>query len=52
MLRRGIGQERMFEEAARRSSLDDIANLIDWVPVACRLCTRSCQSHQANGSPL
>jgi len=37
MPRRRIGQERMFEEAARRSGLDDLIDLIDWAPVASRL---------------
>lgn len=37
MPRRRIGQETLFEEAPKRSSLDDIATLIDWAPVAAAL---------------
>lgn len=37
MPRRRIGQEILFHEAPRRSSLDGIADLIDWMPVAAEL---------------
>lgn len=37
MPRRRIGQETLFEEAPKRSSLDDIAILIDWAAVEAAL---------------
>jgi IS5 family transposase len=33
MPRRRIGQETLLHEAAKRSSLDEIAELIDWAPI-------------------
>ena len=35
--RRRIGQEALFPREARRSSLDEIADLIDWSPVEAQL---------------
>lgn len=37
MPRRRIGQERLFQEEPKRSSLDEIADLIDWSPVEAAL---------------
>ena len=37
MPRRRIGQETLFQEAPKRSPLDEIAALIDWAPVAAAL---------------
>lgn len=37
MPRRRIGQETLFQEAPERSSLDEIATLIDWAPVEAAL---------------
>jgi len=37
MSHRRIGQETLFQEAPKRSSLDEIATLIDWAPVETRL---------------
>ena len=37
MPRRRIGQETLFQDAPTRSSLDEIAALIDWRPVEATL---------------
>jgi IS5 family transposase len=37
MPRRRIGQEALFQETPKRSSLDEIAGLIDWAPVEAAL---------------
>ena len=37
MAHRGIGQEALFPRASHRSSLDEIADLIDWSPIKARL---------------
>jgi IS5 family transposase len=37
MPRRRIGQETLFEDPPKRSSLDEIAGLIDWAPVEAAL---------------
>jgi IS5 family transposase len=37
MPRRRIGQETLFQDAPKRSSLDEIAMLIDWAAVSARL---------------
>ena len=37
MAHRQIGQEALFPRESRRSSLDEIAELIDWSPIEAQL---------------
>jgi len=53
MPRRRIGQETMFEAPARRSSLDEIAGLIDWAEIDARLAIiHSAPRGEASWPPL
>lgn len=53
MPRRRIGQETMFGAGEKRSSLDELAELIDWVPIERRLeVIYSAPRGEASGPPL
>jgi transposase, IS5 family len=53
MPRRRIGQETMFDVPAERSSLDEIAGLIDWAPIDARLAVvHSAPRGEASWPPL